>query len=75
MKHGKMYLAAAVFAAGSAVSAIAAEPVFYEEFDSYGYHVPNFNENVWISEYPASLKSLSLRPKDGKNVIAFKQAL
>lgn len=75
MKHGKMYLAAAVFAAGSAVSAIAAEPVFYEEFDSYGYHVPNFNENVWISEYPASLKSLSLHPKDGKNVIAFKQAL
>ena len=75
MKHGKMYLAAAVFAAGSAVSAIAAEPVFYEEFDSYGYHVPNFNENVWISEYPASLKALSLRPKDGKNVIAFKQAL
>ena len=75
MKHGKMYLAAAVFAAGSAVSAIAAEPVFYEEFDSYGYHVPNFNENVWISEYPASLKSLSLHPKDGKAVTAFKTPL
>ena len=28
--------------------------VLFENFDSYGYHVPNFNEGVSISEAPAS---------------------
>ena len=49
--------------------------VFFENFDSYGYHVPNFNEGVSISEAPASLKTLSFYPKDGRNTTFFKTPL
>ena len=49
--------------------------VFFENFDSYGYHVPNFNAGVSISEAPASLKKLNFYPKDGKRTTLFKTPL
>ncbi|MBO5958998.1 MAG: hypothetical protein J6Q65_02635 [Lentisphaeria bacterium] len=49
--------------------------VFIENFDSYGYYIPFFNEGIRIGEYPASLKSLEARPADGKNIVFFKTPL
>lgn len=67
-----------LFAAGFVFSAVACfgmeqtRTVFREEFDRYGYDLPMFHDACKISEAPASLKTLAVRPQDAKEIAVYK---
>ena len=71
--HTKATLATLLLALGTTASLQAVpRTVFLEEFDHYGDYIESFNDGAYVSESPASLKALQLRPKDGKALQARK---
>jgi hypothetical protein len=73
MKTKAILVARVALGTAACLGMEASRTVFEEEFDRYGFDLPRFSEVCAITEAPASLKSLAVRPRDAGEISVYKE--